>query len=408
MARVLYLSYDGIGEPLGRSQVLAYLKKLAAHHEISLISFEKPEHLQGSEFAHLRNELRMFQIHWTPLRYHKTPSALATAYDVLQGFVVVTWVQFKQGTQILHARSYVAGLMAWLIHCLWRTPYIFDIRGFWPEEKVESGVWKEGSLLFRITKKLESYFFRDAAAIVSLTDAAHPVIKELGARACIETVPTCADLENFVPKNKVIDRKHLTIGYVGAISRYRFDSVLDCFLLMQTQFKNCATKLLIINQGEHDKIRTLLREKNVSDSLYEIHRSSPQEMPSWIQKMDAALFFVDPTYAKIAMAPTKLAEFLGCGVPCLTNEGLGDTKEILRSHNVGTVIADLSLPSLKQGLEQLSALLLDPETPARCRETAENYFSLEDGASRYSRLYQKLFSPRLFDYEADRSGSNIP
>ena len=40
---VLYISYDGMLEPLGQSQVIAYLKRLALHHRIHLVSFEKSE-----------------------------------------------------------------------------------------------------------------------------------------------------------------------------------------------------------------------------------------------------------------------------------------------------------------------------------------------------------------------------
>lgn len=40
---VLYMSYDGMLEPLGQSQVLAYLERLSADRTIHLISFEKPQ-----------------------------------------------------------------------------------------------------------------------------------------------------------------------------------------------------------------------------------------------------------------------------------------------------------------------------------------------------------------------------
>ena len=39
---VLYISYDGMLEPLGKSQVLGYLNRLAVDRPIHLISFEKP------------------------------------------------------------------------------------------------------------------------------------------------------------------------------------------------------------------------------------------------------------------------------------------------------------------------------------------------------------------------------
>lgn len=39
--KILYISYDGILEPLGYSQVLKYMESLSKDFEITLISFEK-------------------------------------------------------------------------------------------------------------------------------------------------------------------------------------------------------------------------------------------------------------------------------------------------------------------------------------------------------------------------------
>jgi len=41
--RVLYISYDGLMEPLGESQVLSYLKGLSKSYQIYLLSFEKKQ-----------------------------------------------------------------------------------------------------------------------------------------------------------------------------------------------------------------------------------------------------------------------------------------------------------------------------------------------------------------------------
>src|SRR6059058_3241762 len=77
---VFYVSYDGVAEPLGRSQVLGYLKRLAGSYQITLISFEK-----ASERRDLRDELAECGIEWRPLRYHRRPPVLSTMVDVLAG-----------------------------------------------------------------------------------------------------------------------------------------------------------------------------------------------------------------------------------------------------------------------------------------------------------------------------------
>ncbi len=86
MAKILYISYDGVLEPLGQSQVLAYLKQLAKDNTIHLISFEKADDwAEVTERNRIANDIATAAILWHPLRYHKRPSALATAWDILQG-----------------------------------------------------------------------------------------------------------------------------------------------------------------------------------------------------------------------------------------------------------------------------------------------------------------------------------
>ena len=48
--RVLYISPDGILEPLGDSQVLKYLEKLSKKFTITLISYEKINDLRNTDY----------------------------------------------------------------------------------------------------------------------------------------------------------------------------------------------------------------------------------------------------------------------------------------------------------------------------------------------------------------------
>ncbi len=86
---VLYLSYDGLMEQLGQSQVLPYLRRLARGRPIILLTYEKSRDLDDPErkesFSRVAKEAG---IRWIPLRYHKTPSALATAFDLAVGFAI--------------------------------------------------------------------------------------------------------------------------------------------------------------------------------------------------------------------------------------------------------------------------------------------------------------------------------
>ena len=106
--------------------------------------------------------------------------------------------------------------------------------------------------------------------------------------------------------------------------------------------------------------------------------------------MDAAVFFLKPLFSKQASAPTKLGEFLASGVPSLTNDGVGDVSEIIQSSNVGVTINDLSDTSITNGIKGLIELTKQEDIIVRCREAALLKFSLEDGISRYSKIYKSL------------------
>ena len=70
MARVLYITYDGILEPLGQSQVLNYLKALSLEHKIFLLSYEKKNDLTSfSYYNSVKKECEALDIKWVHLNY---------------------------------------------------------------------------------------------------------------------------------------------------------------------------------------------------------------------------------------------------------------------------------------------------------------------------------------------------
>ena len=107
-------------------------------------------------------------------------------------------------------------------------------------------------------------------------------------------------------------------------------------------------------------------------------------------RMDAAAFFIKPVFSKQASAPTKLAEFLGCGIPCLSNAGVGDMVKVLEGEKVGVALKAFDTTSMQTALQQLLQLVADPETRGRCISAARSHFSLEEGVARYRGIYEQF------------------
>ena len=150
--------------------------------------------------------------------------------------------------------------------------------------------------------------------------------------------------------------------------------------------------MLIVNRSEHDLIRNSIARAGIDPSLVDIQAADHADVAALVRRMSAGAALIKPVYSKLASAPTKLAEYLGCGVPCLGNAGVGDMEEILEGERVGVVLSDFSEQTLAEGMKKLVRLVQDPETARRCRETATRLFSLEIGAAQYREIYEQLRS----------------
>jgi glycosyltransferase involved in cell wall biosynthesis len=147
---------------------------------------------------------------------------------------------------------------------------------------------------------------------------------------------------------------------------------------------------LILNKGEHRFIVQCLERAGVPMDRVTLQASSFEDMPRYLAEMAANIFFIKPVFSKKASAPTKLAELLGCGVPCLTNIGVGDMAEQLAEQRCGITVSSFDTKSLDAGVDALLALMEEPDIALRCRQTAERHFSLEEGVRRYAEVYASL------------------
>ena len=111
--------------------------------------------------------------------------------------------------------------------------------------------------------------------------------------------------------------------------------------------------------------------------------------------MSAATAIIRPAYSKIASAPTKLAEYLGCGVPCVGNVNVGDMEVILEGERVGVTLTDFTPSDHKSAVDRLLSLLEEPDINTRCVEVARRLFDLEVGVNAYQKIYHSLADTHL-------------
>jgi glycosyltransferase involved in cell wall biosynthesis len=395
------VSYDGVLEPLGESQVISYLERLAADYAITLLSFEKPADLADAGRAGaMSSRLAARGVTWEPMRYHKRPPVVSTAVDTIAGIVRARRIARDRSIQIIHARSYVSALIALGARGASRAAFLFDVRGLWVDEKVEAGHWPKGGVLYRVGKWWERRFYAAADGIVSLTAAGVGAIPELGVTVRpgvpIEVIPTCADLRRFSPGPKdpeLLTRLGLTgipvIGCVGTMGNwYLRREMIDCLAVFARAWPEL--RVLIVTRDDRDALRADLERAGMPGERVAMTSAAFEDMPRYIRLFDAGLFFIRPSFSKRGSAATKLAEFLGCGVPVVINDGVGDSGAIVRDRRVGVVLSVLDPAAYAAALAPVRAAMADRAMADRCRQTAMDLFDLETGVERYRGLYRRL------------------
>lgn len=390
--KVLYITYNGVGESIFQSQCLPYLKGLCNKgHKITLLSYER----NASETLKHKELLEALGIRWYRLGYHKWPRTLASAYDFALGSILSFFVSLVHKVDIIHARATHGALVGILSARILKKKLIFDTRGLDSEEYVDGGLIRENSVLHKLLFGLEKFLFARSDVIVLLAHKAEDLLKEKGLDQYIKSgstyvIPCVTDLELFKGgRVKKFDmHSGIRLTYVGSIGTwYMLDEMLEFFVAVKE--KLTGSTFCIYTQSEKDAIYNKARKLNMYDAVkveYVPHNSVPQ----YLAGADAGICFIKPVSSKRASSPTKIGEYMACGLPVVINPGIGDTEGIVRNSDTGVVIGGFSRMDYNKAVLELEALLRGSNIVHRCRETAEKYFSLGEATNTYDMIYRQL------------------
>lgn len=404
--RVLYLSYDGLLEAIGQSQILPYLERLRGRSvDITLVTFEKAEDLapESATYEATLTRLATARIRWIPLRYHKRPAVLSTLYDTLYGAMWTLRLVRRFGAQLVHVRSYVPAVMALPARWFLRCPVIFDIRGFWVDERVDGGLWRDG-LLYRIAKRVERLLYCNVDAIVSLTEAGKLTIQDFSTvtsrRVPIVVIPTCVDTDSFAPKHPdrtLVERLgydgKTVFAYVGSVGTwYAMEETLDFFEVALQEIPT-ATFLLIV-RGPVNALRESVERRELRTVTTFVPSVPNGEVPKWLSIAHVGVAFYRRGLSNVARFPTKIGEYLASGLPVVVSGGVGDCDGLIEAGRVGVSVGEFTISEYRRAARLLRELLQDQSLSNRCRNIALRRLSIAEGVERYHSVYAHVMGER--------------
>ena len=390
MSSILYITYDGLLEPLGSSQVLPYVLELASlGFQMEVLSFEKefPE----AEIQKMKERLSARGVIWTPRQYHNRPSLPATIFDIVVGIShALSRARLCRGL-IVHARSYLPALMGLPAKKL-GARLLFDTRGLWVDERIESGHWSADSLVVKLARMAEKACVREADYFVHLTSKTQDGLAKNvpGVQlAPFEVIPTCADLARFTPpkdlreaRSKVGLPDRPTLVHSGTISGWYLS---DLTFQVGAEFVNRTGGTFLVLTREEE----LARELSVKHGVEAVVRSvPPSEMGDWLQACDAGIALVRPSFAKTASCPTKVGEYLGAGLAVGVTSRVGDLDVQLGDSDVAVVVS--AEESAETIVSKLLSAIATPERATEARRISLDIWDLNRGVAKYSGIYTSL------------------
>ncbi len=399
--RILYLTYNGLCQPLGQSQVIPYIIGLSKEgYKFTVLSFE--HHYEkdfGKEYKKVKAQLDNAGIKWIPITYHRYPRLFSSIYDILHGITKAILFYLREPYYIIHARSYVPAMIGLILKKIFKAKLIFDMRGMMADEKVDAGQWTRKSLNYKITKWAEQKMLKDSNAIVVLTDKIKTYIQSFTyINAPLGVIPTCVDTVRFPKRDndqRDIIRKELgipdriVIVYSGSIGTwYLFDRMVE--FIKEIKANEPKVYFLLLNKSEHAYAVRILKEYGLSPQDYTIKSINSDEMYKYLWSSDIGIFFYKPAFSRAATYPTKLGEYIACGLPVIGNTGVGDTEEIILENNLGSIVYSFEEKEYKRAFEMAVALTNGNDFQNRASALVRKQMSVEVGVKRYKEIYDGL------------------
>jgi glycosyltransferase involved in cell wall biosynthesis len=287
--------------------------------------------------------------------------------------------------------------MAALVSSLRGLPWIFDVRGLLAQEYVDAERWPAGGLLDRLTRSAERSLVRRADGLVFLTRRVVAQLREDGTvheGQPVGIIPCAVDVDRFSPDlgARVRIRRELGLGnrpvmtYAGSLgSWYLPAAMLDFFDAARSSLP--GLHFLVLTPQAPVMGREVARRGFERDVT--VRTVSPAAVPAHLAAADFGISFIAASPSKIASSPTKLAEYLACGLPVVVNPGVGDVEE-LKQEPAWVVVDRLDRESYERAALRLRGLLAQPDGRETARELAVRRFALARAVEAYDDLYRRL------------------
>ena len=402
---VIFITYDGLLDPLGSSQILPYIKGISSHpRRVHILSFEKSNRLLIGR-DRMMAELNCLGINWSPLLFTSGFGFLGKIWDLLRMHLMAIYIAARFKSKVIHARGHAGAQVGLFLKRLLGCKLIFDFRGLWVDERVDKGSWNLNNSFhrwqYRYYKRVERVLIKQADQIIVLTEAVITEVVRLGGiGARITVIPCCADFDHFALSDVAtryaareetnLPQDAFVLGYLGSVGNMYMTKEFFRLVELTSSYRENLSVLALTPDTDRFVAKMVEYLPIHLHSRVQITSASRDGVSRLLPAIDILVSFIQPSYARMASSPTKLAESFAAGIPAICNFGVGDVAKLMQDLDAGTTVdptSDIVLASLLPQLDVIKS-----KGGVRLRLAARKKLDLKFANKRYKNVYDRLDS----------------
>ena len=301
---------------------------------------------------------------------------------------------------ILHAHSpALNGVAAVRVGRRLGIPVVYEVRAFWEDAAVDHGTSREGGLRYRLTRALETYVLRHAAAVTTICEGLRADIAGRGIPADrITVIPNAVDPQSFQPGGQadmaLADELGLTgrhvLGFIGSFYAYEgLELLLRALPLVRARDPQAC--VLLVGGGPQDEsLRRQVKTLQLEDCVVFTGRVPHAEVQRYYDLVDVFVYPRLSMRLTELVTPLKPLEAMAQGRLVVASD-VGGHRELIRDGENGQLFAAGDPAALAESVLQL--LASESEWSTR-RQQARDYVERERtwpvSVANYRAVYGRL------------------
>jgi len=341
------------------------------------------------------------------LAFHRTRGApgLAREWGEIAALTnAISALVAKWRPDVLHAHSpALCGLAALRAARRHDLPLVYEIRAFWEDAAVGNGTAREGSLRYRLTRKLENRVIAGADAVMTIC---HGLRDDLVARGFpggkIGIMPNGVDLALFGeprPRDKALARtlelgEGPVVGFIGSFYDYEgLDDLIAAIPALLAERPDA--RLLLVGGGPvEDALRRQAEASPARQAIRFVGRVPHGEVDRYYSLCDVMAYPRKASRLTELVTPLKPLEAMAQG-KLVAASAVGGHRELIADGLTGTLFAPDDPADCAATLAGLLARRGEWEAMrAVARAHVSERHDWARNANRYRDIYQALVGPR--------------